>query len=255
MWVDHQLILPIRYILLSSYLSHLRVLPFSASPTPDSSALYTVPLPTSLGATCCTWISPKSTTSDILLAAGGVDRSTHVFTLPSLDPDVAVSNNNTAKEIYTLHGHTGPISCIISSRSGSEIISGSWDGNINLYSIPTEEPTEHMIPADPISYLPGQKKRRKLERSGDQDERGPIEGLTDGDAIGREGGWRRTPDVVMRGHKGRVGGLVWDRTEAGRIWSAGWDGSVRGWDVETGVNAVIRVSAFYYTQTFVLITA
>lgn len=66
-----------------------------------------------------------------------------------------------------------------------------------------------------------------------------IEGLTDGE-VG-SGGWRRMPDGVMRGHKGRVGGVVWDKADIGRVWSAGWDGSVRGWDVETGAAAVVRV--------------
>lgn len=93
-----------------------------------------------------------------------------------------------------------------------------------------------------MSYLPGQgtKKRRKLEK--DQ-EKAPIEGLTDGDATG-EGGWRRAPDAVMRGHTGRVGGLVWDKLDSGKFWSAGWDGSVRGWEVQTGASGVLRQGPF-----------
>jgi ribosome biogenesis protein YTM1 len=70
--------------------------------------------------------------------------------------------------------------------------------------------------------------------------RGVIEGLTDGQ-VG-EGGWRRMPDGVMRGHKGRIGGVVWDTAEQGKIWSAGWDGSVRGWEVDSGAGAVVKVS-------------
>jgi ribosome biogenesis protein YTM1 len=225
-----------RHILLSSYLSHLKVLPLSAAQNP----LYTLNLPTSLGATSCAWISPASQTSDILLAAGGVDRQIHVFSLPSLDPDIAASENNTAKEVYTLHGHTGPISSIIGSRSGNEVISASWDGNINFYSLPPTYPDEHQVSADPTSYLPGQKKRRRVDKGEDK----AIEGLTDGDATG-EGGWRRLPDGVMRGHKGRVGGVVWDKSEDGRVWSAGWDGSVRGWEVESGAGAIVRVSLIF----------
>ena len=77
--------------------------------------------------------------------------------------------------------------------------------------------------------------------------RGPIEGLTDGDASG-EGGWRRAPDGVMRGHKQRVGGVVWDKSDNGRVWSAGWDGSVRSWDVETGACVVVRVSNYDFSN-------
>ncbi|OWZ69481.1 ribosome biogenesis protein YTM1 [Cryptococcus neoformans] len=225
------------YVLLSSYLSHLQVLPLSAD-AQSSSALYTLPLPTSLGATSCTWVSPQTQETDILVAAGGVDRQTHVYSIPSLSPDTA----DAPRELYTLHGHTGPVSSVIASSSGKEIVTGSWDGNINLYVLPDAEPTEHQVPADPVSYLPGQgtKKRRKLEK--DQ-EKAPIEGLTDGDATG-EGGWRRAPDAVMRGHAGRVGGLVWDKLDSGKIWSAGWDGSVRGWEVETGAAGVLRQGPF-----------
>lgn len=215
--------------------------------------LYTLPLPTSLGATCCSWLSPATASEDLLVAAGGVDRATHVFRLPSLDPSVAASEANTAREVYTLMGHTAPISSIVSpltSAAGAasatanarELASAAWDGSINLYVLPSEEPTEHDLPADPTSYLPGQKKRRKLEKAAGGP--APIEGLTDGDATGEAGmGWRRAPAVVFRGHSGRVGGMVWDASDVGRVWSAGWDGSVRGWDAETGANVVVRVSS------------
>lgn len=206
------------------------------------SPLYTLPLPTSLGATCCTWVSPSSVTENVLLAAGGVDRATHVFRLPSLDPAVAASEANTASEVYTLMGHSAPISSIVSSSLGREIVSAAWDGQINLYALPDEEPEDHELAAEPTSYLPGQKKRRKLMKETGE---GPkaIEGLTDGDATGESGmGWRRAPTLGFRGHSGRVGGLVWDKDEASRIWSAGWDGSVRGWDAGTGANVVVRVS-------------
>ena len=211
------------HILVSSYLSHVRILPLNGQP------LYTLPLPTSLGATCCSWISPSSQTNDILVAAGGVDRSVHVFTIPTLDP----SSSTQPRELYTLMGHTGPISAIVASPSGSELVSASWDGNLHLYNIPATENADHQLPAEPTSYLPGQKKRRKVGEV-----RGPIEGLTDGD-VG-EGGWRRAPEGIMRGHKGRVGALVWDKEQSGRVWSGGWDGSVRAWEVESGVCDVVR---------------
>lgn len=223
-----------RYIMLSSYLSHVHLLPFSSGSTAQP---ITLPLPSLLGATCCTYVSPISVSTNIRLAAGGVDRAVHVFELPSLSPEAA-----SGTEIFTLHGHTAPISSVCASSSGRELVSAGWDGQLNLYALPEEIPTEHQIPAEPTSYLPGQKKRRKMEKSGGMDGTSGkvIEGLTDGD-VG-EGGWRRMPDGVMRGHKGRVGGVVWDKDEAGRVWSAGWDGSIRGWEVESGAGAVVRVS-------------
>ena len=204
--------------------------------------LWTLPLPTTLGATCATWVSPNHVESNILLAAGGVDRQTHVFQIPSLTP----GTSEPSKELYTLHGHTGPISSVLASESGSEIITSSWDGQINIYAMPTEEITEHQIPAEPLSYLAQRdlKKRRKI---GESETRGPIEGLTDGD-IGT-GGWRRMPDGIWRGHKGRVGALGWAGRDSGKVvYSGGWDGSVRGWDVETGANVVVRVSDFEFIR-------
>jgi len=223
-----------RYILLSSYLSHLQVLPMSTTQEP----LWTLPLPTTLGATCATWVSPNTVDTNILLAAGGVDRQTHVFQIPSLLP--SSSESEKPKELYTLHGHTGPISSILSSES--EIISSSWDGQINVYVLPDspEEITSHQTESEPLSYLAQRdlKKRRKI---GGDETRGPIEGLTDGD-IG-VGGWRRLPDGTFRGHKGRVGALGWAGRDVGKVvYSGGWDGSLRGWDVETGANVVMRVS-------------
>jgi WD40 repeat protein len=91
-----------------------------------------------------------------------------------------------------------------------------------------------------LSYLVQRdlKKRRKI---GEDGPRGPIEGLTDGE-IGT-GGWRRMPDGVLKGHKGRVGALGWAGKDVGKVvYSGGWDGSLRGWDVETGANVVVRVS-------------
>jgi len=221
-----------RYILLSSYLSHLQVLPMSTTQEP----LWTLPLPTTLGATCATWVSPNTVDTNILLAAGGVDRQTHVFQIPSLLP----SSSEKPKELYTLHGHTGPISSIVSSES--EIISSSWDGQINVYVLPDspDEITSHQTESEPLSYLAQRdlKKRRKI---GGDETRGPIEGLTDGE-IG-VGGWRRLPDGTFRGHKGRVGALGWAGRDVGKVvYSGGWDGSLRGWDVETGANVVMRVS-------------
>ncbi|GMK59419.1 hypothetical protein CspeluHIS016_0800250 [Cutaneotrichosporon spelunceum] len=218
-------------VLVSSYLSHVRVLPLAgggSAPEP----LYTLPLPTALGATCCVWLEGD------MVAAGGVDRATHVFRIPSFDPAEAAAEANTARELYTLMGHAAPISAI--AGAGRGLVSAAWDGQINVYALPDEEPGEHELPPDPTSYLPGQKKRRKLAKESGEGP-APIEGFTDGDATGESGmGWRRAPGAVLRGHKGRVGGVRWDTTDAARVWSAGWDGSVRGWDAEMGANVVVR---------------
>ncbi|ORX37061.1 chromosome organization and biogenesis-related protein [Kockovaella imperatae] len=229
-WVSGLSLARSGHILVSSYLSHVQILPLTLDAgSAFDAATHTLPLPTTLGATCCTWLSPPSATTNLRLAAGGVDRAVHVFTLPSLDP----SSSTSGRELFTLMGHTGPISSISSSSSGRELVSASWDGNLHLYIMPEDEPTEHQLPSDPTTYLPGQKRRKKMK-----EERGPIEGLTDGD-IGTEG-WRRAPELIMRGHKGRIGSVAWDKQDTNKTWSGGWDGSVRGWDMETGACTVVR---------------
>lgn len=219
------------YILLSSYLSHLQLIPLASFTSPAQPL--TLNLPSLLGATCCTYLSPSSVLSNVRVAAGGVDRLVHIFEIPSLDPSAP---STSAREVYSLHGHTGPISSVISGREGKDVVSGAWDGAVNLYVLPEFEPTEHQLEANPSTFLPGQKKRRKANPSGVS----IVEGLNDGD-VG-EGGWRRGPDTVFRGHNGRVGALVWDKRDKEKVWSAGWDGSVRGWDLEMGQEGVVRVS-------------
>ena len=156
----------------------------------------------------------------------------HIFDIPSLSD----TTNQPPVEVYTLHGHTAPITSVISGRQGQDVVSASWDGSINLYVLPPggvgHVDEEHYAEAEPTTYLPGQKKRRRLNKSKDAAEgesagQGQVEGLTDGE-IG-QAGWRRNPDNTLMGHKGRIGGMVWDKNENkssslnGREgWGVGW---------------------------------
>jgi len=237
------------YILLSSYLSHLKILPMSATTSTVTSAashttsastdvLYTLPLPTSLGATCCAWLSPpSSSTESSLVAAGSLDRLTHVFTVPSLlSPDQLA-----ATEVLTLHGHTGPITSVQPSRSYDNVLTSSWDGTVNLYPLPSSTRTlesllTHDVEAEPASYLPGAN-RSKKRRTAATAESSSGEAQAKGEGVS---GYRKAPIMTLRGHSARVGGVVWDRTEGGRAWSVAWDGTVRGWDVESGYGDVVK---------------
>lgn len=233
------------YILVSSYLSHLQLLPISSPTTP-----ITLPLPNLLGATCGTYLNypsssslPTSSSDGVRLAAGGVDSKVHIFDIPSLSD----LTNQAPREVYTLHGHTAPITSIITGREGQDVVSASWDGHINLYVLPPggvgAVDDEHYVEAEPTSYLPGQKKRRRLNKEKGEDGSAQVEGLTDGE-IG-QAGWRRNPDNTLTGHKGRIGGMVWDKNSKDTVWSAGWDGSVRGWDLG-GVESTVKVSLYLF---------
>lgn len=139
----------------------------------------------------------------------------------------------------TLQLHTGPISSITPSRDYSRVLTSSWDGQLGVFALPTaSNPLEesHDVPAEPTSYLPGQNKKRR--KTAAQQEGAAAEGSG--------GGWRKQPEMVMRGHEARIGGAIWDKAggNAGRVWSAGWDGSVRGWDAESGYQAELKVRHF-----------
>ncbi|KAJ9106920.1 hypothetical protein QFC20_003929 [Naganishia adeliensis] len=228
-WVSGVSIQRPGHILMSSYLSHAKVIPM-AQPGLDAteSSSITMNLPSTLGATCCSWLSPNTQTENILVGAGGVDRQAHIFSIPSLLNPV---EEQPPQEIMTLHLHTGPISSITPSRDFSHVLTSSWDGLLGVFSLPTQtSPLEetHDVPAEPKSYLPGQnsKKKRKLA------------GAAGGDA--QAGGWRKQPEMVMRGHTARIGGAIWDREDRNRVWSAAWDGTVRGWEADIGFNSVLK---------------
>lgn len=176
-------------------------------------------------------MQPKSTsTKDVLLAAGGVDRMTHIFNIPDLEDASA----GAPSEVLTLHLHTAPISSVTPSPDGSQLLTSSWDGLMGVFQMPSaihEIVEEHQVAAEPASYLPGQNRLKKRKLAEKEKE---------------IGGWRRAPEMTLRGHKGRIGGSVWDREDAKKAWSAGWDGSVRGWDMDTGYNSVIRVRLFQW---------
>lgn len=209
---------------MSSYLSHVRVLSL-ADNAASKDPLYTLPLPSTLGATCCSWLSPQDQDRDVLVGAGGMDRRAHIFRLPSLGAEAGE-----ASEIMTCHLHTGPISSIAASRDYSRVLTSSWDGQLGVFALPTaSRPLEesHDVAAEPTSYLPGQNKKRRKTAQGAEEAGG--------------GGWRKQPEMVMRGHDGRIGGAIWDQSDSARVWSAGWDGSVRGWDAESGYQAELKV--------------
>ncbi|GHJ87698.1 hypothetical protein NliqN6_4100 [Naganishia liquefaciens] len=227
-WVSGVSIQRPGHILMSSYLSHVKVIPMTQAgtdATADSSV--TMNLPSTLGATCCEWLSPNSQSENILVGAGGVDRQAHIFRIPSL---VNSSANQTPQEIMTLHLHTGPISSVAPSRSFEHVLTSSWDGLLGVFALPTAtNPLEetHDLPAEPKSYLPGQNSKKKRKLAG-----------AAGDA--QSGGWRKQPDMVMRGHTARIAGAIWDKEDRNRVWSAAWDGSVRGWEADIGYNSVLK---------------
>ena len=265
---------------MSSYLSHAKIIPLthptststSSDPVQEPASI-TLPLPTHLGSSCTSWLSPPPSheaydpSSPILVGAGGVDRQSHVF---SITPErmLQLAGNTSSpdpstgcQEIMTLHLHTGPISSLTPSRDYKHVLSSAWDGLLGVFKLPTrEEPLvqKHDVGAEPASYLTGQdrrSKKRRLNTTAGVVDAGPntagsnYNGDVNGLAPANSGGFRKAPEIVLRGHSGRIGGSIWDREVRGNVWSAGWDGSVRGWDVDSGACEVVKVGPLARNRT------
>ncbi|KAL7410122.1 WD40-repeat-containing domain protein [Mrakia frigida] len=221
--------------LTGSYDNKLRV--FSSSQT----LLHTINTGAlSGGITSISWLPSSSTPSDDWLASGNMDGITRVFSLPTISSDTLPSTTPSSTSLLSLHHHNGPVSSIQASKnpsSSKSLLTAGWDGTIALF--PLRERTKHdkSVP-EPLQTSKLQTKRRKLDKGlMAEQEKEREEGLVE------TTGWRVGPEAVFRGHKGRVGRAIWDKTPGGeeqKIWSCGWDGSVRGWDVETQVNFLIK---------------
>jgi ribosome biogenesis protein YTM1 len=180
-----------------------------------------------------------------------VDRQTHIFSIPSdrlVDLASHADPSAGCREIMTLHLHTGPVSSLSPSLDYSNVLTSSWDGLLGVFKLPTrEEPLEerHEVGPEPGSYLTGVDRRSKKRRLNVKDTTAietPNGEQANGLPAANSGGYRKSPEMVLRGHNGRIGGSIWDKEQAGTVWSAGWDGSVRGWDVESGGCEVVKVS-------------
>lgn len=249
-----------RLFLTSSYDSRLRIFTSSSSASgPSSSAAPIITLSAgaiSGGLTSCSWLTPApSAASDApvdWLAAGAMDGITRLWSVPHVDASYVLAPGAQplqATSLMELHHHESPVSSIQASVDGQYILSAGWDSTLAVFPV-HHQPEAH----DPSVPVPRQlsnrqTKRRKVDpRLADEED----------DADVSKGGWRVAPEAVLRGHQARVGAAMWDKSQSdgGKVWSCGWDGSVRGWDVELQVNSVVKVretAAFcvYRSCTFV----
>lgn len=218
--------------LTGSYDSKLRV--FSSSQT----LLHTISTGALTGGiTSIAWLPQSSTPTADWLASSSMDGITRVFSLPTIDNATLPSTTPASTSLLSLHHHTGPVSSI--QASGSSLLTSGWDGTLAIF--PLRERTKHdkSVP-EPLQVSKLQAKRRKLDKGLQEEKEKERE-----DGLVETTGWRVGPDAVFRGHKGRVGRAIWDKTPGAteqKLWSCGWDGSVRGWDAETQVNFLIKVS-------------
>lgn len=54
-------------------------------------------------------------------------------------------------------------------------------------------------------------------------------------------GYLQTPMAALRGHTGKISRAVFDRADATKAFSAGWDHTVRSWDLSIGAETSSKV--------------
>ncbi|GAA5975430.1 hypothetical protein JCM5350_006477 [Sporobolomyces pararoseus] len=171
-----------------------------------------------------------------LVASGGMDRVARVWeyetpslSLTDLDSTPAVS---TPKTLYTLSLHQAPVSTVrsrsspllsssaSSTTSAPHLITGGWDGLIGVWDLNKGVNEEEALGGGDMER--SKKKRRKS---------------TTNEIIKN-----KTPMSVLRGHTNKVSRALFDRNDASVAYSAGWDHSVRVWDLEHGIEKENKAS-------------
>ncbi|GAA5958116.1 hypothetical protein JCM21900_002916 [Sporobolomyces salmonicolor] len=209
-------------ILTASYAGTLS-LQSSALPPPstltfvghDLSALSATYVPHPLGSEDKHWI-----------ASGGLDRVGRVweYTIPplSLTAETAPPAPTT---IHTLSLHQAPISSVRSRplplssttpTSSPHLLTASWDGLIGVWDL---TPGVNEGDAD-LEGADRKKKRRRQSTT----------------VV------NKSPVSVLRGHTNKVSRAVFDRNDVTKAYSAGWDHTVRSWDLSIGAESSSKTS-------------
>lgn len=146
----------------------------------------------------------------------------------------SLSDPEYAQTIASLHLHTGPLTSIAANAVGSHLLTSSQDGLIGLWD--TSIPDTDEVSLDTATNGPERKKRRKLESAGEPQPR------------------RKAPAAVLKSHTARVSKAIFTRDGRTAV-SAGFDSTIRTWDVESSVctNTVVRdENSFLIMTTYLM---
>ncbi|BGP15196.1 hypothetical protein JCM10213_000854 [Rhodosporidiobolus nylandii] len=160
------------------------------------------------------------------IASGGMDRVGRVweYTVPplSLTSETPVPAPQT---LYTLSLHQAPISSVRSRplpststapTASPHLLTAGWDGLVGLWDL-----------------SPGVNEGDALEEDGDRKKKRRRQSTT---VV------NKTPLTVLQGHVGKVSRAVFDRNDVTKAYSAGWDHSVRSWDLSIGAETSSKTS-------------
>ncbi|CAG8639628.1 4962_t:CDS:10 [Funneliformis caledonium] len=114
--------------------------------------------------------------------------------------------------LYECVGHKDSVESVSVSPSGSEFASGSWDSSIMLWTMEIPEDSDD----DEHIKIQSSSKRRKVNK--------------------KEKIRTKYPIATMNGHVGAVSSVTFDHKDNNKLYSGGWDHTIRIWDVEARTN-------------------
>ncbi|KAK4046647.1 ribosome biogenesis protein ytm1 [Microbotryomycetes sp. JL201] len=165
------------------------------------------------------------------VASGGMDRIARVWQYqPAASTDSSTAAP-TPQTLYTLHLHNSSVSSVrarqldsSSARQSPHLLTAGWDGLIGLWDLSpgVNESNEPLEAEDGDENGDGRKKKRRKQATSQSKAKAPIN--------------------VLRGHEGKVSSAIFDHSSATTAYSAGWDHTVRSWDLETGSETAAKAS-------------
>lgn len=193
-----------RHFLTSSYDGNVRLFDYSQN------LIHTSPIHNAPITSVCAVPSNGSTIEDTpsLFATASHDLTARLTRITLKTDDTPAATRTLA----SLHLHTAPLTSIVANGTGTRLLSASWDSLLGVWD--TIVPGLDEVPADPTPAR--QKKRRRLAANGDVNVR------------------RKAPLAVLRSHTARVSRALFTAGGAQAV-SAGFDASVRVWDIENEV--------------------
>ncbi|PPR00100.1 hypothetical protein CVT24_008958 [Panaeolus cyanescens] len=207
------------YVMTASYDGRLRLFDHSKNSVMDV-PVHSAPI------TSVSLISSSTSSNDedkiYTVATSSHDLSACItqLTIPSSPTS---SKGKSSKILASLHLHTQPISGVASNSSGTKLLTSSWDSLIGVWD--TTIPSSDEVPL-PDEESRDKKKRRKIENASATNGRGAETK-------------RKAPIGVLKSHVGRVSKAAFlsggEGGEEGKAVSAGYDSTVRIWDLEYGV--------------------
>eukprot|EP00124_Ichthyophonus_hoferi_P004484 Ihof_evm2s501 gene=Ihof_evmTU2s501 len=145
------------------------------------------------------WIpkAEQSTYSGDLCVSASQDHTLIIWEYNSEDDQLEAKNH--------LKGHTGSVDGVAVSPDGTQIISASYDHTLRIWDVMGD------------GEATGEKGKRQKMADGQAKAMVPMASA-----------------AMLAGHQGPASAIVWGERKS--VFSAGWDHTIRQWDLNTGVN-------------------